>query len=399
MPDNRLLILDDDPAVGDTIRMIAEDAGLDARSTLGPQQFFEVFDHWRPTHIAIDLVMPEMDGVEVMGRLAEIGCDARIIITSGVGSRVLDSARRFAAEHALDVAGVIAKPFSPSALRALLFSNVAAPVENGVVSAGPWSGVLDVTEAELRRALDQREFRLVYQPKIGCASGALSGFEALVRWQHPQAGTVMPDRFIGLCESAGLIEELTAQVLEGALRWFCDAFPEGSECISVNLSAKCLRAPDMGERIAACCARCSLDPERVILELTETSAMEDPVSSLGLLTRLRVKGFQLSIDDFGTGYSSMVELVRLPFSEMKVDKSFVMAESRSAEARTVIRSVVELGHSLGLKVTAEGVEDAGALDFLKQVGCDYAQGFHIARPMAGEVVGEWLARRSHSQGA
>jgi EAL domain-containing protein (putative c-di-GMP-specific phosphodiesterase class I) len=394
MTDARLLILDDDAAVAEMIRFISEDAGLDSRVTLQAADFFAQLEAWQPTHLAIDLVMPGMDGVEVMGRLAAIGCSARIIITSGVGSRVLDSARRFAAEHALDVIGVVPKPFSPSALRKLLLDEEGRARESVLHRSGAWSGVLEVTEEELRRALDQHEFRLAYQPKIECASGALAGFETLLRWEHPHAGTIMPDRFIGPCEQLGLIDRLTAQVIDEALGWFGTAFCERSEHLSINLSARCLKDPGLGERIARACERAALDPGRVILELTETSAMEDPTSSLGLLTRLRVKGFQLSIDDFGTGYSSMVELVRLPFSEMKVDKSFVMAHAASVEARTVIRSIIELGHSLGLKVTAEWVEDAAALDFLREVGCDYAQGFFIARPMPAHKLPEWIAARS-----
>ncbi len=394
MTDSRLLILDDDPAVAEMIRFIAEDAGLDAHVTLLAQDFFAQLDAWQPTHLAIDLVMPDMDGVEVMGRLAGLGCSARIVITSGVGSRVLDSARRFAAEHALDVIGVVPKPFSPSALRKLLLSEDDPARDTALGRAGAWNGELEVTESELLRALERREFRLAYQPKIECDSGKLAGFETLVRWEHPRAGTVMPDRFIGLCEELGLIDRLTANVIDEALQWFAAAFRDGDEHLSVNLSARCLKDPTLGDRVAEACTRAALDPGRVILELTETSAMEDATSSLGLLTRLRVKGFQLSIDDFGTGYSSMVELVRLPFSEMKVDKSFVMAQGASAEARTVIRSIVELGHSLGLKVTAEGVEDAAALEFLRQSGCDYAQGFFIARPMPAQALSDWIAARA-----
>jgi len=135
-------------------------------------------------------------------------------------------------------------------------------------------------------------------------------------------------------------------------------------------------------------------PERLIFELTETSAMEDPVASLSLLTRLRMKGFQLSLDDFGTGYSSMLQLVRLPFSEIKVDRSFVMTAARSQESRTVIRSVVDLGRSLGLKSTAEGVEDAQTLGYLNEVGCDLAQGYFIARPMPAEQAAAWAKLRS-----
>src|SRR5690606_7193943 len=135
--------------------------------------------------------------------------------------------------------------------------------------------------------------------------------------------------------------------------------------------------------------RHGLTPEHLVLELTETSAMQDPVASLDMLTRLRMKGFQLSIDDFGTGYSSMVQLVRLPFSEIKLDKSFVMTARKSQESRTVIKSIVDLGKSLGLKSTAEGIEDDETLSYLREIGCDAAQGYLIARPLAAEQAIRW----------
>ena len=150
----------------------------------------------------------------------------------------------------------------------------------------------------------------------------------------------------------------------------------------------------MADILIDLCRRSHIAPERVVLELTESSAMVDPTLSLDLLTRLRVKGFLLSIDDFGTGFSSMVRLVRLPFSEIKVDKSFVMDAQHSQESRTIIKSIIELGHSLGLLVAAEGVEDLQTLNYLMSLGCDLAQGYFIARPMPGEAATRWARQRA-----
>ena len=160
--------------------------------------------------------------------------------------------------------------------------------------------------------------------------------------------------------------------------------------MSFNVSAKNLKNPSFVDRVTRRFHDRNIDPERMIFELTETSAMEDPVTSLALLTRLRMKGFQLSIDDFGTGYSSMLQLVRLPFSEIKVDKSFVTTMRQSRESRTVVKSIVDLGRSLGIKVAAEGVEDAEILEYLKQIGCDLAQGYFIGRPMPGGETEHWM---------
>ncbi|MDE2306238.1 MAG: EAL domain-containing protein, partial [Gammaproteobacteria bacterium] len=196
----RLLILDDDPQVGKMIRLIAETVGVAARCPEHADEFFELIDDWRPTHIALDLVMPEMDGVEVLVELARRRCTAKIIITSGVGTRVLDAAGRSANEHGLSIAGVLSKPFSPSTLRALLVEE--APALNGGAGspfAGPKSTASSLhalSGEDLRRGLEAREFALALQPQVHCTNGELAGFEALARWNHPQLGLVGPDRFI-----------------------------------------------------------------------------------------------------------------------------------------------------------------------------------------------------------
>lgn len=410
MQGGRILILDDDPAIGQTIKAIAETAGLSARYTEDPDEFFELVDGWQPTHIAIDLVMPRMDGVQVIVQLAARDCRARLIVSSGVDGRVLDAAGRSAAEHGLDIVGVLAKPFSAAALRELLSNPVAA--RRPAAASKRMPARPGVTGEELWHAIERNQLHLVYQPKIRCANGEIAGFEALVRWTHPEHGLIGPDRFIPLAEECGLIDDLTDLVLEQALEWFSAHFPEAGICLAVNLSSKSMPATQLSvnisartlddeqfvDRITARCAARGVAPSRLVFELTETSAMEDPVASLGLLTRLRMKEFQLSIDDFGTGFSSMLQLVRLPFSEIKIDKSFVLTAKQSQESRTVIRSIVDLGRSLGLQTTAEGVEDAETLDYLRDVGCTLAQGFYIARPMPGDAVLKWIEARHRATG-
>ena len=397
----KLLILDDEVTIAQTVATIADLAGLAARITTSPAEFFRQLVEWQPTHIALDLVMPEMDGVQVMAELARRGCRARIIITSGVGSRVLDAAGRSAAEHGLRIAGMLAKPFSPAALRALLLDPDAG-FEARSAGRAPGRATRDIqlSPDHLRRALAERQLYLVYQPQIDCSTGAVAGFEALARWAHPEIGTIMPDRFIPMAESAGLVDDLTDQVLELGLAWLSRWFPNGirgsagSEVtLSVNMSAGTLGDRDFVEDALRACKRHAIDPSRLILELTETSAMHDPVASLDQLTRMRMKSFQLSIDDFGTGFSSMLQLARLPFSEIKVDKSFVMTAMQSMESRAVVRSVLDLGASLGLRTVAEGVEDSATLEFLKGIGCDIAQGYFISRPIPGDDVPGWIAAR------
>jgi EAL domain-containing protein (putative c-di-GMP-specific phosphodiesterase class I) len=380
----RLLIFDDDDAVAQTLGLIAARMRFDVRIVGRSEQFVRQLETWAPTHIALDLVMPRMDGVQVLRLLAELRCQAMIIITSGVDSRILDAAQRSAESFKLNIAGVLPKPFNQATLSALLSKQPAAVGRAAPTLARAPSALSEITEAMFRRALERRELELAYQPKVNCSTGRVAGFEALVRWRDPDAGLVMPDRFIPLAERSDLIDLLTKQVCDLALRWTAHSLSSSDLTISVNISPRNLKDPGLAEWLSELCQEIGFDPARVILELTETSAMEDVGTSLALLTRLRMKRFHLSIDDFGTGYSSMVQLVRLPFSEMKVDRSFVINAARSQESRTVIKSIVDLGHGLGLSLTAEGVEDEETLKFLKEIGCDLAQGYHMARPMPGD---------------
>ena len=388
----RLLILDDEEAVGRTLGFVAEEIGFEVRAFTRPAEFFAALDAWQPTHIAIDLVMPEMDGIEAMRLLAERGCQASIIITSGVGSRVLDSARRTATEQGLREVNAISKPFSRDVLRRLLSGGRGRSSAHLTAAGAQHVDAFVITEEQLRNGLEQQQLKLAYQPKIDCSSGALAGFEALVRWAPTPSLLILPDQFVPLAESSGLIKLLTEQVCDQALRWFAQSFTSSTLTLSINFSAKNLADTHLAEWISELCRQHGVDPARVILELTESSAMDDPVKSLALLTRLRMQGFQLSIDDFGTGFSSLVQLVRLPFSELKVDKSFVMTALESHEARAVIKSIVDLGKSLGLRVTAEGVEDAATLDYIISVGCDFAQGYFISEPLPGRDALAWTGR-------
>ena len=393
MANRSILILDDDAAVGQTIQWIAESLGFEAEFVTRPEEFFLRLEQKSPDIITIDLVMPELDGVEIMRLLAERKSRAKIVISSGMGTRVLDAAQRSASEHGLSILGVISKPISKEALRLLVGEGSECDQPPSVETPSASRDEFEVTRSDLQNALDRHEFILAYQPKIQCKSGATAGFEALVRWKHPDRGIVMPDSFIPAMENTGLIDALTGQIFEQSLEWFSQSFSQSNPKLSLNISAKSLVDIQMADNLSALCRRYQIDTECIVLELTETSAMVDPILSLDLLTRLRMKGFQLSIDDFGTGFSSMIQLVRLPFSEIKVDKSFVMQAPHSSESRSVIKSIVELGHSLGLLVTAEGVENLKTLDYLNSLGCDLAQGYFIARPMPGEAARKWVEQR------
>jgi diguanylate cyclase (GGDEF)-like protein len=244
---------------------------------------------------------------------------------------------------------------------------------------------------ELRRALEQRQLLLHYQPKVAAHTGQLLGVEALVRWQHPEHGLVPPGEFVPLAERTGLIVPLTHYVLDEGLRQGRQWSDAGHELsIAVNVSARRLLDLQFPDEVAALLERHQLPAELLVIELTESTIMADPVHALDILTRLNTMGVQLSIDDFGTGYSSMAYLEHLPVHELKVDRSFVSQMLQSSSDAVIVHSTIDLGRNLGLRVVAEGVENALTLQQLDLLGCHAVQGYHISRPVAPDDLTSWL---------
>ena len=251
--------------------------------------------------------------------------------------------------------------------------------------------------AELKEGMERGELFLEYQPKIDVQSGAPTGFEALVRWNHPRHGRVMPDDFLPVVENTGLIGPLTLEVLHLALAAAADWQAAGHPLpVSVNLSVRHLTDLSLPLRIREMLDHYGLPPTSLTLEVTETLIMSDPVRAVAVLHLMRDVGIRVAIDDFGTGYSSLAYLRRLEVDELKIDKSFVTNLANSEDDATIVRSTIELGHNLGLHMVAEGVEDAAALDVLRAWGCDVAQGYFFSRPMAAAAVLPWLLATSCS---
>jgi diguanylate cyclase (GGDEF)-like protein len=243
---------------------------------------------------------------------------------------------------------------------------------------------------ELRRALESEGLHLRYQPKVVLASGRPSGAEALLRWRHPRLGEVQPAEFVPIAEQTGAIRELTRWVLERALAqaaaWQACGLGLG---VAVNVSALDLHDRELARRVADALVRHGLGAGRLVLEVTESAVMDDPETARRVLDELAALGVTISIDDFGTGYSSLAQLKRLPVHELKVDRSFVLELERAPDVARIVRATVEMGHALGLRVVAEGVETRAALERLREMGCDLAQGNLLGEPMTGEE----LARR------
>ena len=247
---------------------------------------------------------------------------------------------------------------------------------------------------DLNDAIGTGQLVLHYQPKIGLADGRLEGVEALARWQHPRLGLLAPDEFVPLAEEHGLMRALTMDVLDQALRQQLHWRELGHTIpVAVNLSPSNLLDTRLPEDVTALLSRHATAAELLQLEITEETLMRDLERGLDVLARLSESGIEFALDDFGTGYSSLGQLRRLPVRELKIDRSFVMQILNSPDDAAIVRSTIQLGHSLGLHVVAEGVETAEHLNLLRSYGCDAAQGYYIGRPMPPDAIERWVAQR------
>jgi EAL domain-containing protein (putative c-di-GMP-specific phosphodiesterase class I) len=256
-------------------------------------------------------------------------------------------------------------------------------------------------ENDLRRALEREEFRVVYQPIVSLDSGQLAGFEALIRWQHPERGFVSPSDFIPLAEDTGLIVPIGLWILRKACqqlaKWQWLAAGNRELFMSVNLSSKQATQPNLVTEIHDILEETNIEARHLKLEITESAVMDNAEMSARLLKRLKALGVQLSIDDFGTGYSSLGYLHRFPVNTLKIDRSFIGRIGEAAENIEIVRTIVSLAENLGMEVVAEGVETLSQLTQLRKLNCRYGQGYLFSRPVDPESVTSWISRQPHWQ--
>ena len=337
--------------------------------------------------VLCDLMMPDMDGIEVVRHVAGFDPRPAFIFVSGANAALLSTAVDTARARGLTVLGSIEKPIGFEAVRALLAKLEPPRAPRDQPRAVP------LTVDDLRAAIERDQIVLHYQPKISLNSRRIEGFESLARWQHPDHGLIPPGQFIALAEESGAIEPLTDRVLSLGLRQ-CAAWNKIgiNTKLSINISAYLLVDLTMPDRIARQAAAYGVDPQQIVLEITETGVFRDAADTLDILARLHMKGFALSIDDFGTGYSSMEQLRRVPFAELKIDRAFVNGAAQNAKSRAILQSSAALGHSLGLSVVAEGAETQEDWDLLSTLGVDVVQGYFVSRPMPVDAVAAWSAQ-------
>lgn len=385
MTANRVLIVDDDPRICRVIKRVATQLGVDSEITDDLQvDFWQKISNFKPTVIFIDLQMPRIDGVQLLRFLAEAQFTAAIVLVSGMDKSVIETSEALGKSLGLNMSGILTKPIEIDEIREMLLRNFDVVEEHD-------RGCLEFSEAELLQAIRNKELVVHYQPQIELATDKVVGMEALVRWQHPTYGLVFPDNFIPLAENSdSLIGELTYAVLDSILRE--DLFRRDDIHklnVSINLSARMLSDLTLPDRFEEMLLQQGFSPRQLLIEVTESGAMEDASLTMDILTRFRIKRFRLSLDDFGTGYSSMVQLYRLPFNEIKVDKSFVMKVMVNEEAASIAKLTIDLGHSLGLDVVAEGVEDQQTYDWLKSLGCKIGQGYFVSRALDAASFVNW----------
>lgn len=333
-----------------------------------------------PDLLIIDLEMPGMDGIELIEALRYRGLRVPIVLASAREGSLIESVSGMGSSV---VAG-LRKPLTPEGLRQAVDDAFQPKPERRR------SPRLPITTGMLSQAIASGGIFPHFQPKVDTHTGILRGVEALARWQHPNLGAVPPDQFIPLAEREGLIQALTLSMMEQSFAQCATWNARGMRLsVAVNFSAKLLVDPQIVGAICDLQQRHDLHPSQVVLEVTESCVVDSAGAALGILARLRLKGFGLSIDDYGTGFSSMQQLARIPFTELKIDRTFVHEAHRRKGLRVILESALDLARGLELATVAEGVETLEDWRLLQSFGCTACQGWLIAKPMLGHELLPW----------
>ncbi|MGA8864588.1 MAG: MASE3 domain-containing protein [Gallionella sp.] len=388
-----VLVVDDDVVVLQHMKRLLATLGVQQVLTAmnGLEAVKLVSTHGGELEVLIcDLNMPEMDGVELIRNFGQTGFKGGLILMSGADENVLSTVSRLAGLQGLRVLGQAHKPVMPDQIAKLL----ARPVEESANIRKMASVHQQVSREEIRAGMAGNEFSVWFQPKVEAVSLKPAGFEALARWQRPGGKFIATDTFITAAEQNGIIGELSKLLVVIALKEGSKLFAAGFPFkIAINLSGRWLDDLNLPEFIHENTIRAGLRADDVILEVTETGVMEDLTTALDVLTRLRLKGFGLSIDDFGIGYSSFEQLGRIPFTELKLDRSFVNKGTTDPAARAILEGSMDMARKLKLSSVAEGVETQAELELIRSLGCERVQGYLIAKPMHPDDLLAWLRSR------
>ncbi|TGK18727.1 EAL domain-containing protein [Leptospira fluminis] len=389
----KLLILDDEEEIAKILGEIAEDCGFSVSLSHDAMNFLSILDNSYDC-IILDLMIPGMDGVDVIRSLSQKEVDPDVILISGADRRTLHSAQTLAGEYGLRIRSVMEKPIRIADIRSILSElfEKSANVPR-LKNSNSGNSRFSFNAQDLYKAIQADQFVLHYQPKIDLKTGKVEGFESLVRWSHPELGLVYPDSFLPIMEKeTKILNAMTDKIIDLALAECSKWKGMGKEFrMAVNVSPVTLTELDFPERVYAKVKEKGVSQRDFQMEITETSFLENIRFTQDILTRLRIRGIGLAIDDFGTGYSSLKQLHRFPFTELKIDKSFVMDSLEDRESLFICQASIDLGHKLGMTVVAEGIETKEVENLMKEAGCDIGQGYYYSRPIPPEKIPEVLA--------
>ena len=374
----RLLTFDDDEATGRLVSRVARLVGLEATSVTEPEAFHANLRRSPPDLIALDLQLGNTDGIEQLRFLAEQQYRGRLILMSGFDARVLSTAAALARDLGLNVETSLEKPIRVAQLESVL--------DRLKLAQRPMS------PNRLLDAIENDELYLEFQPVVARTPRALRKLEALIRWHHPKLGRLGPDKFIPMAETdVAVMDALTEWLIGSAI----ESYRVLAECdirvpIAINVSPRNLHDLTLPDRLERQLRAAGMPPQHLCLEITESAAFDDTPSTMDILTRVRLKGMQLAIDDFGTGFSSFKLLRQMPFTAIKIDKSFVTDLETSRDSRAIAKSIIDLAANMEMESVAEGVETEEVAAMLEALNVRSLQGFLIAPPMPIEVVPSWL---------
>jgi EAL domain-containing protein (putative c-di-GMP-specific phosphodiesterase class I)/ActR/RegA family two-component response regulator len=391
-----LIVLDDETRIASLIAALARERNWTVGVTTSGTEFQSLYSAKAPDAIMLDLQLGSSDGIEQLRFLQAKHYRGAVVLMSGVDPRVLASAQQVGRSLGLRIVSVLEKPARVARIRDVLKELETqlepAPVFDPTESlAAPEPD--SIRPEGLAEAMDRGEMELYLQPILNAADLSVVRLEGLIRWRLPGHGILLPDKFISVAErDPAVIDRLTFFVIKTALEQYLRLRENGCAVpIAVNISGMNLRSLDFPDRLAELVAQAGAPPSALALEITESVAMRDRGPIIDILTRLRLKGFELAIDDLGTGHSSLEALKEMPFSEIKIDKSFVMDALKSRTSLAIVTSIVDLAGRMGIVCTAEGVESDDIAVLVTNLGIDHLQGYFYSRPIPFGSIVVWLS--------
>lgn len=382
----QLLVLDDDPRFCRYIERAATKIGFNTHTVSNPANFPQELARHNPSHIIVDLSMPGMDGIQVLDYLSTAGVHAVVYVVSGVDKKLLQNTVKLGSKMGLNMGGVLSKPFEFHDLSMMLTGESPEAVgktKGPELRTNDGPGVI-VPKEDFPVALRRGEIVPFYQPIFSLRTNSIVGVEALCRWHHERLGIITPGVLMPIAQEMGLMEDLSLSLLRYSLEDLnCWDSLGVNLSLSINLAPCLLENENLPALLEKHVRQAGIECSRICLEVTEEEDYMSSIAVTNLLSRLRVKGFGLSLDDFGTGFSSLEKLHHLPFTELKIDRSFVATVLHDDNAKAIVKSALSLGADLGIPVVAEGIEGEDApliMDWLRSAGCALAQGYGLGKP-------------------